>query len=404
MLNAVINSLNLSEINPKQITFARVRRRVTKAQLARDLGITSRSLQNYETGTSVPKAELLSRIAKRLEFPESFFFLEENMPEMREDAVSFRKLSKMTDAMKACTFAVAVIAFKVNQWIEERFHLPQANLPDLSDLEPEEAAATLRRLWGLGNAPIPNMVHLLESKGIRVFSLTEETREVDAFCAWYENKPFIFLNTFKSAERSRFDAAHELGHLVRDIYTMQHGHKHGPEMERQADAFASAFLMPKESVVANRPPLYDIPYLMKLKHYWGVSLAAMAYRFNALGLVSEWNYRKLCIAIAKKGYRTKEPEPMQRESSQLLTKVFDFLHSRKQSRREIAKSLHLNVDEINALTFQLAKLSVVSGTAIPQAHTPPRIPPILRLVKTTSKQIAASPIHSKSSNLSPFWV
>ena len=368
----------MSEINPKQITFARVRRRLTKAQLAKELGVTSRSLQNYETGASAPDLELLARIAKLLKFPQQFFFIDEDMPEIKEHAVSFRKLSKMTDGMKACAFATGAIAFKVNQWVEDRFSLPQADLPDLSDLGPEEAAATLRRAWGLGNAPIPNMVHLLESKGIRVFSLTEETREVDAFCTWYEGKPFVFLNTIKSAERSRFDAAHELGHLVRDIYSMQHGQAHGPEMERQADAFASAFLMPKESVAANQPPAYTIKYLMKLKHYWGVSLAALAYRFNALELISEWNYRSLCIEIAKNGYRTNEPEPMDRETSQLLTKVLDILHSRKQGRREIAESLCLSVDEINALTFQLTKLSVVSGAA--DMYSAPRVPPKLRLV------------------------
>jgi hypothetical protein len=69
---------------------------------------------------------------------------------------SFRKLSKMTEAMKGCAFAASAIAFKINDWIEERFSLPQGDLPDLSDLEPEVAAATLRRTWGLGNAPIPN--------------------------------------------------------------------------------------------------------------------------------------------------------------------------------------------------------------------------------------------------------
>lgn len=353
----------MSEINPKQITFASVRRRFTKAQLAKELGITSRSLQNYETGASYPDPGTLEKIAKLLNFPQQFFFIDEEMPELREHSVSFRKLSKMTDALKACTFAAGAIAFKVNHWIEERFSLPLAELPDLSDLEPEEAAATLRRAWGLGNAPIPNMVHLLESKGIRVFSLAEETREVDAFCTWYEGKPFVFLNTIKSAERSRFDAAHELGHLVRDVYTMQHGQAHGPEMERQADAFAAAFLMPKESVAANQPPAYTIKYLMKLKHYWGVSLAALAYRFSSLGLVSEWNYRGLCIEIARSGYRTNEPEPMERETSQLLTKVLDILHSRKQGRREIAESLSLSIDEINALTFQLTRLSVISGKA-----------------------------------------
>ncbi|AHG65486.1 XRE family transcriptional regulator [Advenella mimigardefordensis] len=363
------------EINPKQITFARVRRRLTKAQLAKELGITSRSLQNYETGTSAPDLVSLAKIAKSLNFPEEFFFLEEDMPEIKEDAVSFRKLSKMSDAMKACTFAAGAIAFKVNQWIEERFSLPEGDLPDLSDLGPEEAAATLRRMWGLGNAPIPNMIHLLESKGIRVFSLAEETREVDAFCTWYDEKPFVFLNTLKSAERSRFDAAHELGHLVRDVYSMQHGHAHGPEMERQADAFAAAFLMPKESIAANQPPAYTISYLLKLKHYWGVSLAALAYRFNSLGLISEWNYRRLCIEIAKSGFRTNEPEPMERETSQLLTKVLDILHSRKQGRYEIATNLKLSVDEINALTFQLTRLSVVAGkvAVVSKSKKPPKL-------------------------------
>ncbi len=366
------------EINPKQITFARVRRRLTKAQLAKELGVTSRSIQNYETGASTPDLEIINRIAKVLRFPEQFFFMEEDMPEIKEHAVSFRKLSKMTDGMKACTFAAGAIAVNINRWMEERFSLPQTDLPDLSDLNPEEDAATLRRVWGLGNAPIPNMVHLLESKGIRVFSLTEETREVDAFCTWYEGKPFVFLNTIKSAERSRFDSAHELGHLVRDVYTMQHGQAHGPEMERQADAFASAFLMPKESVEANQPPAFTIKYLMRLKRYWGVSLAALAYRFNSLGLVSEWNYRHVCIEIAKSGYRTNEPEPMERENSQLLIKVFEILHGRKQGRREIAENLCLGVDQINALTFQLTKLSLVSNAA--DLDAVPRAPSKLRLV------------------------
>jgi len=65
----------MSEINPKQITFARVRRRLTKAQLAKELGVTSRSLQNYETGASAPDLELLARIAKLLKFPQQFFSL-----------------------------------------------------------------------------------------------------------------------------------------------------------------------------------------------------------------------------------------------------------------------------------------------------------------------------------------
>lgn len=348
-------------INPSQITFARVRRRWSKAQLAKELGVTSRSIQNYETGASPPEPETLAQISRLLNFPQQFFFVEEQMPTIGEHAASFRSLSKMTDAMKNCALSAGAIAFKINGWIESRFNLPEADLPDLSDLTAEDAAATLRRLWGLGSAPIQNMVHLLESKGIRVFSLAEEAREVDAFCVWHEGKPFVFLNTMKSAERSRFDAAHELGHLVRDTYSMQHGVSRGPEMERDADAFASAFLMPRESIVTRRPPAFTLKYLIEYKHFWGVSLAALAYRYHSLGQMTEWTYRNLCIDIARNGYRTQEPEEMERESSQLLSKVLNYLHEKKVGRSQIADALVISVDEINALTFKLTRLSVVSG-------------------------------------------
>lgn len=368
----------MSEINPSQITFARVRRRFSKAQLAKEVGVTSRSIQNYESGTSVPEPETLEKIAKLLDFPQQFFFLEEDMPTIGEDAASFRALSKMTEAMKNCAKAAGATAFKVNSWIEERFNLPEADLPDLSDLKPEEAAATLRRMWGLGNAPIPNMVHLLESKGIRVFSLAEEILEVDAFCTWHDGKPFVFLNTIKSPERSRFDAAHELGHLVRDIRSMQHGEVHGPEMEREANAFAAEFLMPRESVITHTPPVFTLKYLIKFKQFWGVSLAALAFRYRTLDKITEWTYRNICIDIAKNGYRTNEPESIERETSQLLSKVFDFLQSQKYSRTDLAKSLSLSVRDINALTFQLTRISILSRNNI--ATQPLHSPPKLRLV------------------------
>lgn len=368
----------MSDVNPAQITFARVRRRFTKAQLAKELGVTSRSIQNYESGASSPDETTLIRMAKLLNFPQQFFYLEEKMPVIGEHAASFRSLSKMTDAMKNCALSAGAISFRLNDWMEQRFNLPQADLPDLSDLSAEEAAATLRRMWGLGNAPIPNMIQLLESKGVRVFSLAEEAREVDAFCTWYEGKPFIFLNTMKSAERSRFDAAHELGHLVRDVHSMKHGQGHGTEMERDADAFAAAFLMPRDSVMANRPPAFTILYLVKLKHHWGVSLAALAYRYKALGQVTEWTYRNLCIDIARNGFRTKEPEPMEFESSQLLTKVLEFLQSQKLGRLEIAQALSISVDDINSLTFKLTRLSVLTGNPMVESVSTSR--PKLRVV------------------------
>ncbi|MET9565773.1 ImmA/IrrE family metallo-endopeptidase [Streptomyces tauricus] len=72
----------------------------------------------------------------------------------------------------------------------------------------------VRTRWDLGQAPAPNMVHLLEAHGVRVFSLPPDSLEVDAFAVWRSGVPFVFLHTLKTVERARFFAAHELGHLV----------------------------------------------------------------------------------------------------------------------------------------------------------------------------------------------
>lgn len=101
---------------------------------------------------------------------------------------------------------------------------------------------------GLGEAPIANMVHLLETKGVRVFSLVEDCHELDAFSTWLDGTPFVFLNTRKSAERSRMDAAHELGHLV--LHRV--GRPQGKEAEEEATRFGAAFLMPRASPTATR--------------------------------------------------------------------------------------------------------------------------------------------------------
>ena len=72
----------------------------------------------------------------------------------------------------------------------------------------------VRARWGLGERPVSNVLHLLESRGARIYSLTPENTELDAYSLYWQGRPFIFLATGKSGERGRFDVAHELGHLV----------------------------------------------------------------------------------------------------------------------------------------------------------------------------------------------
>ena len=59
------------------------------------------------------------------------------------------------------------------------------DIPDLRDFHPREAATALRAYWKIRERPIGNMVHLLEAKGARVYSLAEQCRRLDAFSLWY---------------------------------------------------------------------------------------------------------------------------------------------------------------------------------------------------------------------------
>ena len=223
--------------NPSRLVLARKRRGMTKVVLGRRAGLSPKALGDFESGRLIPSTDAIDAIASVTKFPSSFFH-RPDVDEVPTEWASFRSLSNMTAGQRDAALAAGSLAFELSAWIDKRFQLPVPQLPDLRDFSPQEAAMALRAHWGIGTRPIGNMVHFLESQGIRVFSLTERAKQVDAYSIWHREPdlPFVFLNTMKSAERSRFDAAHELGHLV----LHRHGGPHGRDAEAEADAFASS--------------------------------------------------------------------------------------------------------------------------------------------------------------------
>lgn len=345
--------------NPSRLKWARRRRGFTKTRLAIAIGVELRSVTAYEAGEFCPDTERLRTIARVLKFPQAFF-AGDDLEEPALDTASFRSMSKMTAGQRDMALGSGAIALLLNQWIETRFTLPSPSLPDLGrDASPETAAEALRREWSLGELPIKNMVHLLEARGVRVYSLAIDAAEVDAFSLWRQDRPFVFLNTLKSTEHARFDAAHELGHLV----LHRHASPSGQQAEQDANAFASALLMPAASVRAYAPRFATLDQLMQLKKIWGVSLAAITYRLHRLGLLSDWHYRKLYIELSKRGYRKAEPNSGPRESSQVLQKVFAALRSDGVGRQAIAEALEVHPGDVNELVFGLA-LTALEGSTV----------------------------------------
>jgi Zn-dependent peptidase ImmA (M78 family) len=324
------------------------------------VGVSPITISRLENGANEPEDETVEALARALDFPRGFFFAED-VDELPAEAASFRSLSSMSARERDAALSAGAIAYLFNDWVAERFNLLSPDVPELrGDATPEAAAQIVRASWGLGEQPISSMIKLLESKGVRVFSLCEDTKNVDAFSCWRGEQPFVFLNTFKSTERSRFDAAHELGHLVM--------HKHGApqdsrQAESEADRFASAFLMPMDDVMSRIRYVTDLESLIHAKKRWGVSVAALNYRLHKLRVVSEWQNRSLNVEMSSRGYRRQEPEGLPPETSALWPQIFTSLWRERVTREQIAAELNVPTGELDAILHRLSGQNSEVGEA-----------------------------------------
>lgn len=334
---------------------------MSKATLAERIGVKPNTIFRYESGEIVPPEPTILKLAGALNFPPAFFE-GDDIDEPRRDNASFRGMASKSGRIMDAALASGAVAFLLDDWISADFGRPWPQMLDLQGVNPEAAATLLRQSWRLGDKPIKNTVHLLEANGVRVFSLAENTREVDAFSLWRDDIPYVFLNRFKSAERSRFDAAHELAHLVL--------HKHGgagsayqaSDVEKEANAFAGAFLMPASDVKAIcRRPLYGVNDLVDYKKRWGVSVSAFNYRVHELGLITSAKYNSNYVEMSRRGWLKTEPYGLPREQSSILQDVMNDILSRGITKAKVAADIAVPPSEVEALLFGLANMLSIDG-------------------------------------------
>ena len=346
--------------NKKRLSLARKRRRLTGKGLAEIAGVSPITISRIENGEN-PDDETVAKLARSLGYPVDFFN-GDDPEEIDTGAVSFRSLTRMSAKDRDAAIAAGALALELSDWVEREFSLPEPKLLDLSyETDPEAAAQSLRQYWGLGEKPIGNVLGLLEVNGVRVFSLWEQTDAFDAFSFWRNEKPFVFLNNFKTAEHSIFDSVHEVGHLC----LHRHGGTHpSRSAEQDANAFASAFLMPANDVRSRMPSFITVNTVLEAKKRWRVSAMAMAYRLRALGLLSEWQYKSHCIELGRRGYRSAEPGGIERETSRVWQKVLTQLWAERKTKTEIAAALNIPLDELESLVWGLTGQSVRPERAV----------------------------------------
>nr|WP_306461590.1 ImmA/IrrE family metallo-endopeptidase [Mycobacteroides abscessus] len=363
-------SLKPSEgwLEPTRIRLARHRVGLTKATLAQHLGVTVRTVTNYETeGAPAPAGPALATALDcQLEF-----LMRPPVDALEADRVFFRARRRASAAQRHAAVAAGRIGIELYEWIAARFGLPELDVPELDHLDPHTAALTLRAMWGLGTRPLPNLVQLAESRGIRVLSLPSGAAAVDAFSVWAQHAPYAFITADKTPERSRFDLAHEIGHLV--LHSQRGVGAEG--VEREADQFASTFLMPDESlrtVLGHNPSVDEI---LAARTYYKVSAMAVNYAVLRGGRCTDWSYRQNCIHLSQRGFRTAEPGGMPAHER---SRVFGTVFNRPELTHRAAAELGTTPQSIHTLTFGAAICTVgltdqVFTAAAPRTRSEPQL-------------------------------
>jgi Zn-dependent peptidase ImmA (M78 family)/DNA-binding XRE family transcriptional regulator len=299
-----------SMFSPFRLKVAREAMGLRKTELAQRVGITPAALTQYESNVSKPSAPTLLKLAMALGQSVEFFASDSQEAQVVEHGEAFfRSLRSTRQIQRSKAQARAFLMSEIVNVLRRKVKMPSLNLPEnlhaseSDDREViEERAEALRAFWHMVSGPVPNVVRQLEANGFVVVRCASDCREVDAFSRWYGDVPLVVLNYDKPLDRTRFDAAHELGHIILHA---------DPEagngiLERQAHMFAAAFLMPANDIGLQLPTRLLWPVFRRLKKTWGVSVAALLRRAHDLGRMTEATYRRGMMKLAKLGQRTNE--------------------------------------------------------------------------------------------------
>lgn len=286
----------INDLQPARLEQALAARGLTKGQLASLVGVAAPTVTKWCKGDQSPEAETFDRLASVLNVQPEWLTRARlpavSTPLYRSNASALKTARAKLEARTEWTQEVAYL-------LEDYVDYPAVNLPERSFLDPEQisnadieaAAEECRLLWQLGRGPIQNLALAAESAGILIVREETEISAIEGLSSWSTllGRPIVVLSADKAnAFRSRFDLAHEIGHLIL--------HKHIPraderdrynQMEKQAHWFAAALLLPAETFAGEVrvPPSLD--NLLILKQRWGASVAAMMMRCHALGLLND---------------------------------------------------------------------------------------------------------------------
>lgn len=334
-----------SSFNHDLVLLIRQLKKISQADLARRANMTQGHLSKLENGLTEPSEETLKQLAKALEFPESFF----NEPDrvyglpISCHPLYRKKYSVAKGTIQSINAEINIRLMNLRRLLKSvdvekvAFSVPRFDI-DEHHGDIEEIAQLVRRAWMLPNGPLRNLTEFVEQAGCLVSLCDFSTNKIDGISFSIPDlPPCIFLNEKQPPDRLRFSLAHELGHLVLH-------HIPTPEMEDQADAFASAFLMPRTDIRSSFIGRLTLKRIAPLKPVWQVSIQALIMRASNIGMISENQAQYLWRQISSSGIRIQEPfaSEIPYEKPKIIQKIFKIhVENLGYTLDDLSKLLHL---------------------------------------------------------------
>ncbi|MGD0856363.1 MAG: XRE family transcriptional regulator [Dehalococcoidia bacterium] len=338
----------------ERLTQLRLARNLTLDALSAKMGgiVTKQALSKYEQNQAQPSPLVLTRLSVALGVKASYFL---SSPQINVKFVAYRKATSLLEREKARVKSV------VTQCLEDRIRIQTLvgqtktnvlpwNTLEISSLEDSEKQAShMRNLWELGSGPIRDVVGTFEEHQLCVLSIDADEKFDGLSALGSDTSGNILAGAIVSrqdvpGERQRLNLTHELGHLVLNI-------PDSLDEEVAAFRFGSAFLVPAERLIkevgAKRSYIH-ISELLILKKQFGISLQALLHRMLDLGIINDSYYRRWCIYISKSGWKKHEPDEMERERPQWLSRNLSRLVGEGAITRDEAERLlgaSIDVDE-----------------------------------------------------------
>lgn len=334
--------MTLQAVNPTMITLARELHGLTQKELGLQLKTNQGTISKIEMGLKSVTKDMLKKIAYRLNFPESFFLQEgalfrPNLYYRKKYRVSKKVLLKAEAEMNLYRLSIEKLLKSVE------IDSPELPIFDVdNDGEPQTIAKKLREYWSIPKGPIKNTFYLVESKGVVIIPISFDGDSISGASMLTSDKtPIIFINKNNPIDRQRFTLMHELFHVIAHIFNSIPEKR---DVDREADLFASEFLMPEKDIRQHFLGRLTINKLADLKRFWGVSMAALLMRAKQLGAESERHIKTLWIEMGKLGFRKQEPIELnpEREIPRLLKNLI-IVHKEEldYSDEDISKMLNL---------------------------------------------------------------